>query len=79
MTGNCDPEWDKDLPEVHVVPGWAPDPRPLALAQLSFPLIVLLSLPGLPFPAASVELDLASKLTVIHGPGNPREGTLEPP
>lgn len=47
MTGNCDPHWDKDFPEVHVVPGWAPDPRSLAPAQLSFPLDVLLSLPGL--------------------------------
>ena len=38
------------------------------------PLITLLALAALPFPGASVELDLAAKLTVIYGPGSPGEG-----
>lgn len=39
-----------------------------------FPLIALLSLAVLSFPGASVELDLAAKLTVIDSPGSPLEG-----
>lgn len=45
-------------------------------AQLSFPVIVLLSSAVLSFPGASVELNLAAKLTVIHGPGSPHKGYL---
>lgn len=39
-----------------------------------FPLSTLLSLAAWPFPGASVELDLAAKLTLLYGPGSPREG-----
>lgn len=44
-------------------------PQPSCL----FPLIDLLSLAAWSFPSASVELDLADKLTMIYGPGSPRE------
>lgn len=44
-------------------------PQPSCL----FPLIALLSLAAWSFPSASVELDLADKLTMIYGPGSPRE------
>lgn len=39
-------------------------------------MVVLLSSAGLPFRGASVELDLAAKLTVIYGLGSPHKGYL---
>lgn len=60
--------------EVQVAAGREPDPRPLAPGQLLFPLSTLLSLAAWPFPGASVELDVAAKLTLLYGPGSPGEG-----
>lgn len=51
------------MPEVHVVAGRKPDPGPLGPSP---------AVP--PFLGASVEPDLAARLTMIYGPGSPQKG-----